>query len=82
MRTYLAASILLTSFASWAAWDEVAQDGVARVYVDLSSVKAPGGVRRVWVLYELKQKDADGELSRRDCKRPSVTLQWGTLAVG
>lgn len=72
-KTLLLALLLVTSSA-WAGWVQVTQTDSSDFYIDPETIRRDGNLVRVWQIAELKQRDKDGELSRRsrmeyDCKQ-------------
>ena len=61
----LAALLLLAGPAACAAWTPVDATDASYDYVDPTSIRIDGSLRRVWTLQDLAQPDADGDLSYR-----------------
>jgi hypothetical protein len=61
-----AAGGLLASGAAHAAWTPVDATETSYDYLDPSTVRVEGGLRRVWTLHDLAQVDADGDRSYRN----------------
>ena len=90
-RTLLLALLLATSSA-WAGWVLVAQIDTGDHYIDPETIRKDGNFVRVWEIRNLKQRDKDGELSRRtrweyDCKQErsrllSISSHSGPMAGG
>jgi hypothetical protein len=57
--------LLLCVLPTHAAWTPVNGTESSYDYVDLSSVRVEGTVRRVWTLHDLTQPDHEGDLSYR-----------------
>jgi len=73
MKTLLLTLVLLVTSSAWADWVPVAGNATAEVYVDLTSVRKDGNLRKVWKLMNFKQRDKFGYMSYRsrgeyDCK--------------
>lgn len=56
-----------------AEWEKVSESESASYFIDRATLLSNGNLRRVWQLQNLKQRDRDGELSRRalveyDCR--------------
>lgn len=56
-----------------AEWEKVSESDIASYFIDAASLQKNGTLRRVWQVQNLKQRDKDGELSRRalveyDCR--------------
>ena len=73
-RRYLLLPLLLFATGlAWAGWEKVYTTATATHYVDRASIRKDGNLRRMWSLTDLKQRDKNGEMSRRskseyDCK--------------
>jgi hypothetical protein len=73
MRLVLCLLLNLAAAPAWADWVKVIDNDVVVIYIDPATIRKDGNIRRVWELYDLKQRDRDGEMSRRvlyeyDCK--------------
>ena len=83
---------VFTSSSSLAQWELYAEVTEAFLYMDLSSIRKDGNLRKVWVLQDLKQRQKEGGLSFRarmeyDCKEErfrylSATLHSSQMAQG
>jgi len=67
--------LLLSAGSTWAEWEKVldGSDGT-EFYIDPTTIRREGNLRRVWEMENLKSRYKDGELSRRsrleiDCKQ-------------
>ena len=74
----LLASLLVTG-AAWAEWVEVGETDNTYYYIDPATIRKDGNLVRVWEIQNLKQRQKDGELSRRirseyDCKQERAKL--------
>ena len=68
---FLLTSVSVPASAEWVKFAE-GGDGVS-YYLDPATIRRNGSLRRVWILQDLKQRDQEGEMSRRaleefDCK--------------
>ena len=78
-----------SAFAEWTKVDEV--DGVT-FYIDYTTIRKDGNVRKVWLVNDKKQRDNDGVVSSRsqqefDCKAESnrtiaLSTHTGPMAGG
>ena len=57
--------VLLIPLTVRAAWTPVDATETSYDYLDPSTVRVDGGLRRVWTLHDLAQTDADGDRSYR-----------------
>jgi len=88
----LLAPLLLVTGPAWAEWLWVAESDYADFYIDPSTIRKDGNLRKVWEIQDLKQRHKDGELSRRfrverDCKEErykflSFSTHSGPMASG
>jgi hypothetical protein len=65
--------LAFVSAPAWAEWVRVDGTNIANHYIDPTTIKKDGNLRRVWDLQDLKQRDEDGKMSIRtlveyDCK--------------
>ena len=66
--------LLLATGSAWAGWEEVGESSTETTfYIDRATIRKDGNLRRMWSLTDLKQRDKNGEMSRRskseyDCK--------------
>jgi hypothetical protein len=65
--------LLLATGSAWAEWEKIAANNDATFYVDRATLRKDGNLRRMWSIQNLKQRNKDGEISRRiryeyDCK--------------
>lgn len=72
-KALLLSLLLLATGSAWAGWEKVASTDEATMYVDRATLRKDGNLRRMWEVQDLKQRDKDGEMSRRtryeyDCK--------------
>ena len=92
MRLLLCFLLTLAAAPAWAEWVKVSDTDVAIVYIDPSTIRKDGNLRRVWGITDLKRRDMNGEMSRRvlyeyDCKEErfrilSMTGHAGPMANG
>jgi hypothetical protein len=71
-KTLLLALLLATS-STWAGWVLVAQTNNIDSYIDPSTIRNDGVMRKLWVIKDLKQRNSSGWMSVRvrqeyDCK--------------
>jgi hypothetical protein len=91
MKTLLLALALLVTGSAWADWVLVTTTDVNRIYIDPTTIRKMGGLRRVWELqdWELSKDSGHNSLRSRvefDCeekrRRPIVhnlhNGLWGT----
>jgi hypothetical protein len=57
--------LALVAAPAWAEWVKVDETDEMTFYIDPAKIKKGGNLRRVWELQDLKQRDNDGEMSRR-----------------
>ena len=65
MRVVLTLLLLIAVSPARADWVGVSETDTTVLYVDPSTIRKDGHLRKVWVLSNLKQRDTTGELSRR-----------------
>lgn len=82
---FLALVMVAVSGGAWAQWVKVSEtDSGTVIYVDPSTIRKNGNLRRYWGLHDLARADKDGDLSLRglvevDCKeerRRSLQEDW------
>ena len=57
---------VFTSSSTLAQWSKIEESSEAYVYIDRTSIRKEGNLRKVWELQDLKERDkVGGELSRR-----------------
>ena len=74
MRLVFLAVLLLTTRAALAEWVTFEGGGSYVTHLDPATVEQEGNLRRIWVVVDLMDRDADGELSRKmlteyDCRQ-------------
>ena len=74
MKELLIAMFLIATSSAWAEWVKASETDDANWYLDPASIRKDGNLRRVWQIQDLKQRNKDGEMSRRaryeyDCKQ-------------
>ena len=79
----LLASLLLNGSA-WAEWVKVGSSTEDTFYFDSSTIRVEGDKRKVWVLFDYKQRDKYGAFSARtrneyDCKGEKLQILSATL---
>jgi len=79
----LLASLLLNGSA-WAEWVKVGSSSEDTFYFDSSTIRVEGDKRKVWVLFDYKQRDKYGAFSARmrneyDCKGEKLQILSATL---
>ena len=72
LKTLLLLSLFVTGSA-WAEWKEISESDSATYYMDPSTIRKEGNLRKVWEIYDLKTREKDGTMSIRtrmeyDCK--------------
>ena len=92
MRLVLYFLLFLVTAPAWAEWVKVSEVVSSTAYIDPATIQVNGNMRRVWELQELKERDKNGEISRRalteyDCKEGRVRLlsfsfHSGPMATG
>ena len=85
-------SLILLSSTALADWVQVGESNDGIFYFDPDTVRKDGDLRKVWGIQDLKDRDKDGEKSRRyreeyDCKGArkrylSATTHSGSMAGG
>jgi hypothetical protein len=73
MRTILYLLIAVMAAPAWAEWVAVSESNDLVAYIEPSSIRRNGNLRKVWQVQDLKQRDEHGAMSRRllveyDCK--------------
>ncbi len=73
MRIILYFLIALAAAPAWAEWVAVSESKELVAYIEPSSIRKNGSLRKVWQVQDLKQRDEHGAMSRRllieyDCK--------------
>ena len=74
IKKILLLGLLLAISSAWAGWVQVAQNDSGDFYIDPETIRKDGNLVRVWQLTDFKQRNKEGELSRRtrteyDCKQ-------------
>ena len=92
MRKILFTCLLIATNLAYADWVNVGESAEATIYIDPDSIRKDGDMRKVWGIQEMKERDSEGERSRRfreeyDCaggrKRfLSATTHTDTMAGG
>jgi hypothetical protein len=92
MRLVLCLSLALAAPPAWSGWEVTNEDIEYTDYIDLTTIRRDGDLRRVWTLVDWKQRAVGGYLSQRaltefDCKeerRRLLTLSnhFGSMAGG
>lgn len=66
MKKIIIACLLATSAASaFAEWTRVGENDEGIYYIDYETIRKDGSLRKVWLVQDLKQRDENGEMSRR-----------------
>lgn len=78
-RLFLTLLLAAMSGGVIAEWVKVSETEDEVVYIDPTTIRKDGNLRRVWELQDLKQRDKDGEMSRRafieyDCKEDRLRI--------
>ena len=73
MKKFLFVWILFATGSAWADWVPVGESAGNNFYIDPSTIRKDGDLRKVWGIQDLSKRDIDGEMSRRyreeyDCK--------------
>jgi len=81
MKTLLLVLALLVTGSAQADWMKLGDTPDVDFYIDLSTVRKEGSLRKVWEVQDLKQGDKSGVLSRRirkeyDCKQERVRILY------
>ena len=71
--------LLMATGTASAEWFKVGEADEATYYIDPSSIKVDGHIRRAWTLTDKKQRNSDGLMSSRyreeyDCKNKVVKV--------
>ena len=72
----LLATVLITGSA-WAEWvkvSEITNASGVDIYIDPTTIRTDGNLRKVWAMQNFRQRDKDGDMSTRsrlefDCKQ-------------
>lgn len=78
MKKIIIASLLASNIGSaFAEWTPVSETDLGRVYMDIKTIRKEGHTRIVWLIYDLKQRNKNGEMSYRlrkeyDCKEERI----------
>jgi hypothetical protein len=64
-RLALFCALALVTAPALAEWEKVLETDAAAYFMDSATLQKNGSLRRVWQVQNLKQRDKDGELSRR-----------------
>jgi hypothetical protein len=75
--------LMMLAGSAWAEWVAFFDSESITYYYDPATVRKDGNMRRVWRLQELKQRHADGEISRRirmeyDCKQERYRILFAS----
>ena len=57
--------LALIAAPAMAEWEKVSESDTAAYFIDPATLQKNGTLRRIWQVQNLKQRDKDGELSRR-----------------
>ena len=86
------ALLMFATSSAWADWVQYAESARSVYYLDPATIRQNGNLRTVWELSDLKERDPDGELSRRalmeyDCdgerlRTLSLSTHSGPMATG
>jgi hypothetical protein len=92
IRVVLCFLIALVTAPAWAEWVKVVDLDKATFYLDPTTIRKDGYLRRVWTVQDLKERYQTGELSRRilkeyDCKNERsrsivLSLHAGPMVTG
>ena len=79
MRVILTLLLLVSAVQARADWEKVGETDAFVAYIDPSTIRNTGQMRRVWALQDLKKRHRNGELSRRlfreyDCSNEKFRL--------
>ena len=74
MKKLICICFALLASTAWAEWVYVAENKWALYFIDPTTIRRDGNLRKVWAMTNLRVRDKDGELSRRtrveyDCKQ-------------
>ena len=83
MRLVLCLLLTLSTSLAWAEWVKVSVTDEHTTYIDPATIRKDGNLRKVWTIQDRKQRDKDGEMSRRtlieyDCKEERYRVRSGT----
>ena len=83
---------MLATTRAWAEWVEVTKSAKGVYYADPTTLRKDGDLRKIWILYDKKERDQNGALSTLwlwwfDCKggdssRLSTITRTGPMATG
>ena len=87
MKRLLTALALFAALPAWAAWQFMTETDTERHYIDLSTIRASGNMRRAWTLVDWKVPFSDGTRSIRafieyDCKEARSRMLDSTAFTG
>lgn len=87
MRLLIIAALLLAVSPAWAEWVQVDRSEKFATYIDPSTIKKDGHLRRVWALVELSTPDSSEGRSRKhfmeyDCKEERVRVLQAIASRG
>ena len=74
MHIVLAVLLLFVAVPAWAEWVKLGESSNGTTYIDPTTLRKDGDIRRIFVLFDRKKRDEKGELSLRtldefDCKK-------------
>ena len=92
VKKFLVACMLFVTNSAWADWVNVGESAGNNFYIDPSTIRKDGDLRKVWGIQDLSKRDVDGEMSRRyreeyDCRAArkrflSATTHSEPMAAG
>ena len=92
VKKILVVCMLFVTGSAWADWVNVGESAGNNFYIDPSTIRKDGDLRKVWGIQDLSKRDLDGEMSRRyreeyDCKAArkrflSATTHSEPMAAG
>jgi len=90
MKTLFLFLILLVTGSVWAEWVLVAEGNTSSYYLDPSTIRKDGDLRKVWAVISLDERGKEGELSLRtrnefDCREERyrvLALSYHTETMG
>ena len=77
MKKLFLVSLMMLAGSAWAEWVMYSQRESVTYYYDSATIRKDGNMRRVWVLYDLRERYKEAEMSYRtqyefDCKQERV----------
>ena len=65
MKKFVFVCLLFATGSAWADWVNVGKSADTTLFIDPTTIRKEGDFRKVWGIQDLKERDKDGEMSRR-----------------